>query len=276
MIKRIFISTVAVLLSVTSVQAKDTSKDPEECEQALHSSGPIPVLDYAVSDLEGLFFAYLKKLQAYENVSSNGTDLYIKEVLSMKAEVLNRVGDLLLPVAYSPMPDEKRTRMISSIFQMIDTLGLPAKIFGFEINEDGRPVLPVSAEAREAALKASKTRDLVPEKNPIGFLPTTVATRDLPDHLARSIGFRDHQIREHARPQRTVGRIGRRLIGENQDVLLVVDVENGISYALPLGQLQVTALEIPGRRYELQFNPEVREWVVISHNLNNPTGRIGF
>lgn len=276
MIKRFFISTVAIVLSVTSVQAKDTSKDPEECAQALSSSGPIPVLNYAMSDLEGLFFAYLAKLQAYENVSTAGADLYAKEVLSMKAEVLNRVGDLLPHAALSPMPETQRSRMISSIFQMIDTLGMPSKIYGFEVNEEGRPVLPVSEKAREAFAKNSKTQDLVPAKNPIGFLPGKPATRDLPEHLKRSIGFRAHEIREHDRPQRTVGLIARQLVGEKNDVLLVIDRENSVSYAIPLVQLQVTSLEVPGRRYELQYNQEIREWVVIAQNLNNPTGRIGF
>lgn len=269
--------SIAILSSFASASPNyKVTVSFKSCQDSLSSAPPaapeFTPLDYELSDLEGTFFAFLEKVQSSGSVPAARAEYFLKDVLSLKADILNQVFDLLPQVIRSPMDPAKKARAMNSIYQIVDSLGIPAQVFGFRILRDGRVIFPSAPPQRIPRM----VRPVLPKVNPIGFTTREPGSRDLPDDQHRSIGFGAHEIRGEVPPQREVGQISRSLENGKAPVLVVTDEINKKTFRLPLAHLIFSEVTLEGSKYELQFNPEVMEWVVTRDNLNNPSGRIGF
>jgi len=254
---------IAIAMSLLCITrgalAKDTTEEAARCAQLL--SNPTPV-DYALSDLEGLFFDVVKKAQSGDELTPARAEAYIKDFLNMKAQLLNRIMQLL-PVTQKP-------EMVASIYQMLDTLGVPPAVYGLKLDEQGHllkqgptyPSEPLPAETRGPS---------------IGYLNMgEFQYRDLPEGLHRSIGFGAQRVEREALPERVTGMIQRMISKKDPNVLIVYDGEKKVAYAANLQLLHLGGIRLDTHTYQLQFNQEYHEWVVVIENLANPSGKIGF
>lgn len=271
----------ALILSAGGAQAEgryQVNTNDKSCGDLLTTKAPEQPktpLDYEMSDLEGLFFTYLAKMQAANEVSPSRLQYFMKDMLSMKAEILNDVMSILPYVAASPMDKARQARLLDSIYQIIDTMGIPASIYGFKIDKNGTVRFPKKTQRKKRLQTAQAMSDAKTET--IGFLGGDLAPeRDLPDGIHRSIGFGTHNISGEKPPQRKGGAIQRSVFGDKQEQIMILDGETGEMYALPILRVGVLGGQVDGTVYRLDFNKDTLKWVVAVENLNNPTGRIGF
>lgn len=253
---------VLLCISQSAFARVTTEEEREACAQFLsQSSRPI---DYAFSDLEGLFFDLIKKVQASNEVPQDRAEFYVKDVLSMKAQVLNNVMYLLAAV--------EKPETLGSIYQMLDSLGVDPEMYGLKLDDQNRLMMP---KRDPAPANVKKVRPV--NKRTIGFLklsPTPL--RDLPEGLHRSIGFGPQHVEGYAPPARVTGQIRRAVSPKNQNIMIFTDGETKSVYQADRRILNLFGVEFENQKYTLQFNNEMSEWVVVVENLANPTNRIGF
>jgi hypothetical protein len=254
---------LTLLLSLIPGAFAHAAKSPD-CSSVLKTQPR--VIDYAASDLEGTFLALVEKVQSAAEVPAARREYFIRDVLNMKAALLNQIGDLL------PFLLREKPEMIPTVYAMLDSIGVPPKIYGLEVDEKNRLVIP---SLPPQGPRAGNDNEI--QNAPIGFLkPSALPARDLEAGLHRSIGFADFSVRGEAAPLRRTGQIQRGIAKQNKSILIVADGETGKSYAADLRILTSAGAEIEGKKLALQFNPDIREWIVLVENLNNPTGKIGF
>lgn len=256
---------IAIAVSLLSIaqgaSAKDTSKEVQSHCSKLLTSQPTTA-DYALSDLEGMFFDVIKKMQAADELTPARVEAYIKDILNMKAQVLNRALQLL-PVAQKP-------ETVASIYQILETFGIPPGFYGLEINKEGQLV-------RHGP--TYKIGPIPPEENGphIGFVSLGHKPyRDLPQGLSRSIGFGPERIESEAHPERMTGFIQSMVSPKDPNMLIIYDGEKKVAYAANLQFLHLGGIELNDRTYQLVFNQDIGEWIVAVENLANPSGKIGF
>lgn len=254
---------IAIAMSLLCISqgalAKDTTEEAARCAELL--SKPTAV-DYALSDLEGLFFDVVKKAQDGDHLTPSRAEAYIKDFLNMKAQLLNRIIGLL--------PAAEKPEMVASIYQMLDTLGVPPALYGLKLDEQGH-LLKQGPTYKSGPLPA-ETRG-----PSIGFVNMgEFQYRDLPEGLHRSIGFGPQRVESDPLPDRVTGMIQRMISKKDPNVLIVYDGEKKIAYAANLQLLHLGGIQIGDHTYQLEFNQEYQEWVVVVQNLANPSGKIGF
>lgn len=231
-------------------------------------------LDYAMSDLVGLFFTYLEKMQNVNETPPSRFEYVLKDMLSMKAEILNDVVMILPQVAVSSMDESRKNLLLNTLYQIIDTMGIPAQVYGFQVDDKGNLSFPGKQRPQDGGFK---TFTIAEKSRPaIGFLGGHVAGRDLPDGEHRSIGFGKQTIRGEQPPARVTGSIQRSISKENPAYILIIDGETGIVYNLPIKLVGAQGGKAGDKAFNLDFNNEVKEWFVLVQNLNNPEGKIGF
>ncbi len=231
-------------------------------------------LDYVMSDLEGLFYIYIQKLQGADDVEASRTDSFLKDLLSMKAEILNEVVSLLPFVLNADIDEAKQGRMVNSIYQIVDSMGIPTSVYGLSLDEHGNVVSPNKKKARKKSAPTPAVK-ISPNKRTIGFIAGSGPASDLPENLHRSIGFKAHEIRGEAPPLRSTGEI-KRVLTHGETSLVITDGETGKVYSIPLTRLLLMEAQLDGQKIKLEFNPDISEWIIAVENLNNPSGRIGF
>lgn len=270
----------ALILSAGGAQAEgryQVNTNGKSCGDLLTTKAPEQPqtpLDYYVSDLEGLFFTYLAKMQAANEVSPSRLQYFLKDMLSMKAEILNDVMSILPYVAASPMNEAHRANLLSSIYDIVDTMGVPGSIYGFKIDEDGTLLVPRRKRSKKRA-RATQAASIA-KNEAIGFLGGLPPERDLPGGIHRSIGFGTPNINKERPPQRKGGAIQRSVSNDKPEQIMILDGETGGMYVLPISRAGILGAQVDGKVYRLDFNKDTVEWVVAVENLNNPTGRIGF
>lgn len=241
--------------------AKDTTEESKLCVQFLTRPNVKPI-DYAASDLEGLFFDLIKKVQAANEVESAHAVSYVKEVLALKAQILNNVFRLL--------PTVEKPETLDSIYQMLETLGIPPKSYGLVIDKQNR----ITRKGPSFKLEFPPPEEPGPSIGFVNFGKNE--TRDLPDWLHRSIGFGPQHVELDAPPPRATGSIHRTVSENDPRTLIITDGETNTTYKVDLRVLSIFGFELDNHRYQLEFNPEVYSWVVTDENLSNPSGKIGF
>lgn len=260
----ILIRVMVLLLLSQGAQARIQEETAEKCAQLL-SQQPSP-LDYAVSDLEGLFLTLVQKVQSVHQVPASRREIFIKDILNMKAEALNRVMSIL--------PMVKKAETLDSIYLIIDSLGVPPAMYGLTLDPQTHEVVSSMAKSGRRA-KAETEAEVV--NRPIGFVTfAKSAGRDLPEELHRSIGFGPQRIDLHAPPKRLTGKFSRSVSPENKELLIVTDPETNSVYQVSIKILTSSGADLQDKTYRLEFNREMLEWIVRIENLNNPTGHIGF
>lgn len=268
------IIAIALLLVISQGALAKTMKYPaRDCSLLL--SPDAPALDFALSDLEGSFLELVKKVQNAGQVPADRVDPFIKDVLNMKASLLNDIFGLLPMVMLSTDEGPKRARVIGLFYQILDSLGVPPQIYGLAANEKGQIVIPqVPQQIREAMNRPA------PEvvNNPIGFVkPSSIDDGEAaPEGTHRSVGFGPQTLEDYPLPDRQTGFIQRTLLPQNKLIMIVIDREKNAYYHVDLRLLTSAGGQGDGRTFQLQFNPEIREWIVLVTNQNNPGGRIGF
>jgi hypothetical protein len=254
---------LALFVSLIPGAFAHAAKSPD-CSALLKTQAR--AVDYAASDLEGTFLALVEKVQSAGEIPAARREYFIRDVLNMKAALLNQIGDLL------PFLLREKPEMIPTVYAMLDSIGVPPKLYGLEVDEKNQLVVPALPPQGPSAANDNEIQNA-----PIGFLkPSSQPRRDLGDGLHRSIGFADFTVRGEAPPQRRTGQIQRGLAKQNKSILIVADAETGKTYAADLRILTSAGAQTEGKKLKLQFNPDIREWVVLVENLNNPTGKIGF
>jgi hypothetical protein len=270
----------ALILSAGGARAEglyQVNMNDKSCSDLLTNKAPEQPrtpLDYHISDLEGLFFTYLAKMQTANEVPGPRLQYFLKDVLSMKAEILNDVTSILPYVAASPMDEGRRANLLNSIYEIVETMGVPGSIFGFKIDEDGTLLVPRKKQPKKRARAAQAV--FVAKNEAIGFLGGLPPERDLPGGTHRSIGFGTYNINREKPPQRKGGAIQRSISDNKPDQVVILDGETGGMYVLPIARVGFSGGQVDGKVYRLDFNKDTVEWVVTVENLNNPTGRIGF
>jgi hypothetical protein len=203
-------------------------------------------------------------------------------MLSMKAEILNDVFSILPYVTAFPMEEARRDRLLNSLYQIVDTMGIPGDIYGLEVGEDGQARFPEKKHSENPTEESVPAKTAPPKTvsvaktGAIGFLAGPPPQRDLPDGVHRSIGFGAHKINEEKPPRRKGGFIQRSVSNDNPDRIMILDGETGDMYVLPVSRVAFLGGQIDGKVYRLDFNADTLEWIVAVENLNNPSGRIGF
>lgn len=238
------------------------------CEARLNQSS----MAYAGSDMDGLFIDFVKTVQSTNENGPRQQSRMARKVLNMKAELLNRITNLIPFVLR--LPDrERKIQMISSIYHILDTVGVPAQVFGLQVDEKGRLVLPNVANSQSQKKPVSTKM----ASHPIGFLGQKQASeRDLPEGTHRSIGFAAHSYSKDPLPSRKIGNYQRGILQDNPNVIVVIDQESGQTYFADSRILRASGAKVDGHDLELTFSQDAHEWIVIDRNLNNPSGRIGF
>ena len=263
-----FIQFLVMALLSPSVLALPKSTTAEDC-LILLSTQPRPV-DYAISDYEGLYLELLQKVQSAVDMPHDRHEYLLTEILYLKAQVLNRTAQLL-PVLLRMPDQQKKVRVLASVYQILDSLGIPPEMYGLKLDPKNRLVIPRLSSSREPAN--------LPEipSTPIGFLTSSRApARDLAKGLNRSIGFAPHILREIEYPKRNGGFLQRSFPPQNKNILIVADGETKTVYYVDLRLLTSAGAEFIGKTLQLNFNPEIAEWVVEVKNIHNPSGKIGF
>lgn len=206
------------------------SVNGKSCGELLTVTAPAKTyteLDYAMSDLEGLFFKYLEQMQNIDQTPESRLEYAFKDLLNLKAEILNDVISVLPYVAVSTMEEARKNKLLNSVYQIIDTMGIPAKVYGFQVAEDGSLSFP----GKRRPQNTMKVVSISPAKEAIGFLGGKSPSRDLPDGEHRSIGFGTHTISGEKAPARVGGSIQRSVADDGQEKqLLIIDGETGTIY----------------------------------------------
>lgn len=242
-------------------------EQPKGCEARLNQLS----MAYAGSDMDALFIHFVKTVQSVNESGPHQQDRIARKVLNMKAELLNQITDLL-PSVLSLSDPARKIQMISSIYHILDTVGVPIQVFGLQVDEQGRLVLPnvVNSQSRRNSAPTVVS-------SPIGFLAQKEASeRDLPDGTHRSIGFTAHSYFKDPVPSRKIGNYQRGILQDNPNMIAVIDRESGQTYFADIRILHASGASLDGHDLELTFNQQAHEWVVTDHNLNNPSGKIGF
>lgn len=253
------------LLVVLSISHGAFAKNENlSCAQYL-ADQPTQV-DYALSDLEGSFFELVKKVAAADEVPASRVDKYVKDILSMKAAVLNSIVGIL-PAVHQP-------QHLAAIFQIIDSLGVDPQMYGLTLNKDSRVESTMAERARrtdyrEPAFEESKGA-------PIGFVQFNKSlSKDLPLGIQRSIGFGPQEIKIDPAPKRKTGFITRQF-DANSPNMKIIDLETKTAYQVNLVVMTSLGAKFSDNAYQVRWNDDVKSWVVIVENLNNPSGKIGF
>lgn len=263
-----FIQLLVMALLSPCALALPKNATAKDCSGVLSTQRP--PLDYAISDYEGLFLELLLKVQSAVDMPTDRHEYLLTEILHLKAQVLNRTVQLL-PLFLRVPDEQKRHRIIGSVYQILDSLGVSPEVYGLQIDQQNRLVIPLLPRLRAVANLPE------PPYRPIGFLTSSRApTRDLPEGLNRSIGFAPHTIRPTEDPKRHGGFLQRGFPPQNKNILIVADGETKAVYYVDLRLLTSAGAEFVGRSLQLNFNPEISEWVVEVKNLHNPSGKIGF
>jgi hypothetical protein len=275
----IHIITAALIVANAFAEAKgkyNVTINGKSCEELVAVAAPAKSytgLDYAVSDLEGLFFIYLEKMQNVNEVPVSRLEYVLKDLLNLKAEILNDAMWTLPQVAVSGMEEERKNNLLNSIYQIIDTMGVPAQVYGFQIDKSGQLSYPGK---RRPNIRAQGIRPVEIAKDAIGFLGGKAPSGDLPEGVHRSIGFKEHTVSGENPPARAGGTILRSISKEKPNYVLIVDGEKGTVYHLPIARVAFPGGQAGGKVFQLDFNNQTGEWMVLVKNLNNPDGRIGF
>lgn len=235
-------------------------------------------LDFMMSDLEGGFFALLEMAQSAAAEAPANAELFAKRYLSAKAEIFNDINQLLPLVMKGPIPLERKNAMALSLFQILDSLGAPILSYGFELSEEGNlshKGMKVYSPQQIASLREKALAQMNLPGKPFGFTPIAGPNRDLSMHQHRSIGFKEQVVENYEAPKRQVGQFTRGWSADKTN-LVVTDTETQNVYSVPFGMLASGMIRTTSEQHKLEFNQDIKEWVVTKVNLNNPTGRIGF
>jgi|GEM_PF-3286363 len=264
-----FIFMGFVYLLSQGALAKSLNTNASNCADMLEPQAPI--LDYALSDLEGTFFDLVQKVQNFDEISPSRHEYLIKDILSMKANVLNQITNVLPMVIQSSKDHPKRARVLASIYQIIDTFGLPPAMYGLKLDAQSRVITPETPPFPTSETPAPEM------STPIGFLQANpTPRRDLPEGMYRSIGFSAHEISVSVPPARETGYIRRGMAKENPNIMIIADSETNNIYYIDIRIMTSSGAQVEGKKMQLNFSPEDREWIVLIENINNPVGRIGF
>jgi hypothetical protein len=260
---------IVLVLFSQGVLAKAPQGTNKDCSFLLLTQAS--PLEYELSDAEGVYLELIQKVQSIYEIRTERMESYIKDILALKAQVLNAFIYLIPRVNMQFESGPEKARVLSSIFQMITYLGVSPKSYGLEMDEQfavTAPIIPISLKKKSKTY----TRDA-----PIGFVASPQASdRDLPDELKRSIGFGEHQISSIHLPLRMIGRIQLDISTANKEILLVSDPETKNVYKAHLRVLTSMGGKTEHLTYTLDFKPAIGEWIVKVDNLNNPEGHIGF
>lgn len=249
-------------------------------ELKIETAQPAPrstPLDYQMSKLESLFLYYAEKAQGLNAVAPERAEAYVKDLLNLKAQILNVIFAVLPKVLAFPVEPTRKAELVSSIHQIVDAVGIPITVFGFEVDKKGYVTHPQLKNYPRRVIRAvaSGLPNKAETKAAIGFLEGVKPDRDLPAHLHRSIGFGETKITGEAPPARAVGQIQISLSADNS-IVHILDRETGARFDVPIMSMVTNAFGGKDKDMQLDFIPEYREWFVRIENLHNPTGRIGF
>lgn len=263
-----FIQLLVMVLLSPSALALPKNATTKNCSDILATQRP--PIDYAISDYEGLFLDLLKKVQFVVDMPPDRHEYLMTEILHMKAQVLNRTMQLM-PLFVRITDTQKKVRVLASVYQILDSVGVSPAIYGLQLDKQNRLVIPLLPSLRDP--------QNLPElpSQPIGFVTSSrEPARDLAEGFHRSIGFATHIIRDNEDPKRYGGFLQRGSSPQNKNILIVADGETKAVYYVDLRILTSAGAQFVGKTLQLIFNTEIAEWMVEVKNLDNPTGKIGF
>ncbi len=116
-----------------SICSRAAGKSPKECEAALTTQASR--LDYEVSESRRNLPSPARENHGLPELDSSRRAPFIEDTLNLKADILNTIGDLLPYVLRNAANEDKKVRALTSIYEMLDTIGIPPKIFGLKINK---------------------------------------------------------------------------------------------------------------------------------------------
>ncbi len=263
---------LSVVFAVSTASADSKTIDCAEAAllTAANAAPKASELDYAISDLEGLFFTFLDHLQRSDEIEPARVEFFLKDALNLKAQVLNRALAILPPLMRARIDNARKTQLANSVYIMIDTLGVSPGSYGLELDDDRNVKVPDMTDLPPA----EESHSLPIAKSQIGFVFVEGPDSELPDHVHRSIGYGPLTLNVDLLPARQAGFIHRAMKEEGQ--LIIVDGEQRLGYQFPIQLLSFHTFQGDGKIYRLGFNQQIFNWVVTVENTNNPEGRIGF
>lgn len=263
-LRYIFLISGLVLGSFSSAQATNitvnVSMDLLSCAKLLGAQKAPSPLDYAVSDLEGLYLELLDEAKtAFEN------ERQVEVFLKKKAEFLNKLGGLM------PLLKNHRTLKFMQVINMLGSLGVSPQSFGLDLSPEGKVM------ASKSLLNAPPMWMFKPsphlKNSPIGFTHfKDQPDEELPPHLKRSIGFGTIKVEPYEDPKRLGGQLEFQV---KQGQFLVMDHEEKRVHWVNLDLLRMDGFSSEEKNVALIFDPNQREWLV-SFELLSSRQRIGF
>lgn len=250
----------------------------EPCGQLLSVKQP-SVLDFRVSDLEGLYLEIVKDAIELDKIEFNLQRF--ERFVNMKAQLLNR----LISISHSLRDGAETDLPLHQIYMMVSSLGVDPAKYGL-VSELGtvKFVLPVdqSSPSTSSTLKKNPIGFIYPpaEENDgeevrqgIGFLPIPRDENDV--QPKRSIGFFPLEVRKPDPLPRKIGqlRIG---LAKNGQTVRVIDPNTNLQYVAPADIMLVKQAWSEDRAFQLAFDAEDGEWILSFENLANPEGKVGF
>lgn len=255
-------STLSILFTPTQGVARSYEVD---CQKLLMRAKTAKPLDFAISDLEGLYLEIVQDtIELSNHPSSEGApyQTYFKK----KAQFLNDAIGVILQIRFMD-PQELPEVNYTQFAQMFFSLGVDPKMYGLTPDKNGDFQLSIGKTKKS---KATASEPFV-ESRAIGFIHFPKSESQKP----HSIGFATWKTPEQETPIRAGGRIGFEPL-PSRNLLLVGDFENTVAYEVSVGLLRSFQYKGEDLSFEITFDKQQGQWIVAFENHNNPTGKIGF